>query len=224
MPDGKLHHTKLLESLTCNNIMYSLVIVVYQLSSNIKAVYKATRFSVAKDTWPPEHPNEFTPLVLLHHEHKQSMEHVTVITKALNIGAISDVISATSGDPLAKRPRLYGHDELGDALKASKTTTDVSQILAPLEINDKPQTILIEGAPGIGKTILLKHITFNWAEQGMLQKYQLVLLLYLRDPTVQKMSSLKELFQYFCKHNMKGDEVVICITCAELLRESFPME
>ena len=72
------------------------MIVVYQLSSNIKAVYKATRFSVAKDTWPPEQPNEFTPLVLLYHEDEQSMEHVTSVTKALNTGAISDVISATS--------------------------------------------------------------------------------------------------------------------------------
>ena len=191
--------------------MYSLVIVVYQLSSNIKAVYKARRFSVAKDTWPPEQPKEFTPLVLLHHEHEQSMEHVTAITKALNTGAISDVISATSGEPLAIQPSLHHHDKLGEALKASKTTTDVSQILAPLEINDKPQTILIEGAPGIGKTILLKHIAFSWAEQGMLRKYELVLLVHLRDPTVQKMSSLKELFQYFCKHNMEGDEVAICI-------------
>ena len=191
--------------------MYSLVIVIYQLSSNIKAVYKATRFSVVKDTWPPEQPNEFTPLVLLHHEDEHSMEHVTAINKALNTGAIDDVISVTSFEPLVKRPRLYGHDELGEVLKASKTTTDVSQILAPLEINDKPQTILIEGAPGIGKTILLKHIAFGWAEQGMLQTYELVLLVHLRDPTVQKMSSLKELFQYFCKHNMEGDEVAICI-------------
>ena len=187
------------------------MIVVYQLSSNIKAIYKATRFSVAKDMWPPEQPKEFTPLVLLHHEHEQSMEHVTAITKALNTGAISDVISATSGNPLAIQPSLHHHDKLGEALKASKTTTDVSQILAPLEINDKPQTILIEGAPGIGKTILLKHIAFSWAEQGILKKYELVLLVHLRDPTVQKMSSLKELFQYFCKHNMEGDEVAICI-------------
>ena len=191
--------------------MYSLVIVIYQLSSNIKAVYKATRLSVVKDTWPPEQPNKFTPLVLLHHEDEHSMEHVTAINKALNTGAIDDVISATSFEPLVKRPRLYGHDKLAEVLKASKTTTDVSQILAPLEINNKPQTILIEGAPGIGKTILLKHIAFGWAEQGMLQTYELVLLVHLRDPTVQKMSSLKELFQYFCKHNMEGDEVAICI-------------
>ena len=191
--------------------MCSLVIVVYQLSCHVKAVYKATRFTVAKDTWPPEQPKEFTPLVLLHHEDEHSMEHVTAITKTLHTGAISDVISATTNDPLAKHPRLYGHEKLGYELKASKTTTDVSEILAPLENSDKPQMILIEGAPGIGKTILVKYIAFRWAEQGMLQKYELVLLVHLRDPTVQKMSSLKQLFQYFCKHNMEDDEVVMCI-------------
>ena len=41
----------------------------------------------------------------------------------------------------------------------------------------------------------------------MLQKYELLLLVYLRDPTVQKVTSLKELLQYICgKHNIEGDE------------------
>ena len=185
--------------------------VVTQLSCHVKAVYKATRFTVAKDTWPPEQPREFTPLVLLHHEDEHCMRDVTMVTEALHSGAISDVISATSSKPIAMQPSLHHHDKLGDALKASKITTEVSEILAPLEVSDNPQTILIEGAPGIGKTILLKHIAYSWAEQGILQKYELVLLVYLRDPTVQKMSSLKELFQYFCKHHLEGDEVAMCI-------------
>ena len=185
--------------------------VVTQLSCHVKAVYKATRFTVAKDTWPPEQPREFTPLVLLHHEDEHTMRDVTMVTEALHSGAISDVISATSSKPIAMQPSLHHHDKLGDALKTSKTTTEVSEILAPLEVSDNPQTILIEGAPGIGKTILLKHIAYSWAEQGILQKYELVLLVYLRDPTVQKMSSLKELFQYFCKTHMERDEVAMCI-------------
>ena len=193
-------------------MLHSIVIVVYQLSSHVKAVYKATRFSVAKDTWPPERPKEFTPLVLLHHEDDYSMEHVTAISKALHAGAISDVISATSSDPLAMQPSLHHHDTLGDALKASKTTSDVSEILYPLELNDKPKTILIEGAPGIGKTILLKHIAFSWAEQGMLEKYDLVLLVHLRDPTVQKMSNPEQLLQYFCKP-FGSKAAKIAVTC-----------
>ena len=192
--------------------MCSLVIVVSQLSGNVKAVYKATRFSVAKDTWPLEMSKEYTPLVLLHHEDEHTIKDVTTITEALHKGDISDVVSATSSEPIAKRPRLHSHDKLGEALKASKATTDISEILAPLEVSDKAQTILIEGAPGIGKTILLKHIAYSWAEQGILQKYELLLLVYLRDPIVQKMTSLKELFQYFCyKHNIEGEDAATCI-------------
>ena len=194
--------------------MCSLVIAVSQLSGNVKAVYKVTRLSVAKDTWPPEQPKEFTPLVLLHHEDEQSMKNVTTITKALHRGAISEVITATSSEPIAKRPRLHSDNKLGEALKASKATTDISEILAPLEVSDKVQTILIEGAPGIGKTILLKHIAYNWAENAMLQKSELLLLVYLRDPTVQKMSSLKQLFQYFCKPFGSNAEK-IAIACSE---------
>ena len=199
--------------------MCSLVIVVSQLSGNVKAVYKATRFSVAKDTWPPDQPTEFTPLVLLHCEDEQSITQVTTITKALHRGAISDVVSATSSEPIAKHPGLCSHDELREALKASKATTDISEILAPLEVSDKAQTILIEGAPGIGKTILLKHIAYSWAEQGMLQKYNLVLLVHLRDPTVQKMSTPEQLFQYFCKP-FGSNAAKIAITCSEYFLEN----
>ena len=199
--------------------MCSLVIVVSQLSGNVKAVYKDTRFSVAKDTWPPDQPKEFTPLVLLHREDEQSITQMTTITKALHRGAISDVVSATTSEPIAKHPGLHSHDELGEALKASKATTDISEILAPLEVSDRPQTILIEGAPGIGKTILLKHIAYSWAEQGMLQKYNLVLLVHLRDPTVQKMSTLEQLFQYFCKR-FGSNAAKIAITCSEYFLEN----
>ena len=188
--------------------------MVTQLLGHVKAVYKATRFSVTKDTWPPEQPKEFTPLVLLHHEDELSMRDVTILTEALHSGAISDVISATSSKPIAMQPSLHHHDKLGNALKASKTTTKVSEILAPLEVRDNPQTILVEGAPGIGKTILLQHIAYSWAEQGILQKYELILLVYLRDPTVQKMSTAEQLFQYFCKP-FGSNAVKTAVMCSE---------
>ena len=149
-----------------------------------------------------------------HHEDEHSMRDVTLVTEALHSGAISDVISATSSKPIAMQPSLHHHDKLGYTLKTSKTTTEVSEILAPLEVSDNPQTILIEGAPGIGKTILLKHIAYSWAEQGILQKYELVLLVYLRDPTVQKMSTPEQLFQYFCKP-FGSNAAKTAVTCSE---------
>ena len=187
------------------------MIVVSRLSDHVKAVYKATRFSITKDTWPPEQPKEFTPLVLLHHKDEYTMKDVTTITKSLNIGAVNDIVSATGSNQRKLEPLLHGNEKLGEILKMSKTTTQLSEILAFLEVSNKPQTILVEGAPGIGKTILLKHIAYIWAEQKMLKGYEMVLLIYLRDPTIQKLSTLKELFQYFYKHSMERNDAAICI-------------
>ena len=183
--------------------------MVTKLSNHVKAIYKVTRFRIAKDAWPPEQPKEFTPLVLLHHEDEYSMKEATTATKVVHSGAITDLVPTTSSEPPAKRPRI---PELEEAFKPSKTTTEVSEIIAPLEVNNNdPQMILIEGAPGIGKTILLKHIAYKWAEQGILQNYEVVLLVYLRDLVFQKISSLKELFQSFCKDYMDDNDVTTCV-------------
>ena len=53
----------------------------------------------------------------------------------------------------------------------------------------------------------------------MLQKYNLVLLVHLRDPTVQKMSTLEQLFQYFCKR-FGNNAAKIAITCSEYFLEN----
>ena len=187
--------------------LYSLVMMISQLSAHVKTVYKVTRLSVAEDTWPPEQPKEFTPLMLLHHEDEHRMRDVTIVTEAR-------VTSSTSNKPMAMQPSLYHHNELKDAVKASKTTTEISEILAHLEVSNSPQTILIEGAPGIGKTILLKHIAYSWAELEILKRYELVLLVYLRDPRVQKMSNLEQLFQYFCK-SFGRNAARTAVTCSE---------
>ena len=72
-------------------------------------------------------------------------------------------------------------------LDTSKVTKEIAEILAPLETSDNPQFILIEGAPGIGKTLLLREISYRWGKHQILQKFKLVLLVCLRDPAVQQM-------------------------------------
>ena len=92
-------------------------------------------------------------------------------------------------------------------LDTSKVTKEVAEILAPLETSDDPQFILIEGAPGIGKSVLLKHIAYRWSIQQILLKFKLVLLICLRDPAVQQMSFIDDLFQPFCKRDKDATEV-----------------
>ena len=80
--------------------------------------------------------------------------------------------------------------------------------LAPLENNDEPQFIMIDGVPGIGKSVLLREIAFMWGKQQILKGFKLVLLLCLRDPNVQQATSVNHLLQLFCE----GDEKAIEIT------------
>ena len=124
------------------------------------------------------------------------------MTEFVERGHIDKVVSGT------KRPKLDSHQPLQEVLDTSKVTKEVAEILAPLETSDDPQFILIEGAPGIGKSLLLKHIAYRWGIQEILQKFKLVLLVCLRDPTVQQMSFIDDLLQSFCKRDKDASEVI----------------
>ena len=191
--------------------MYCIGTVISQLSHHVKGVYKQTRLDVGKDTWPPEQPKDFTPVVLVHYEEQRTMKDVNVITEAVHTGHISDVISAANSQPVTKRHQLDSHQSLREALQTSKVTRNVADILEPFDQCDDPQTILIEGAPGIGKSILMKHISYCWAEGEVMKKIQLVLLVCLRDPGVQKMASLQDLIQSFCERNNDPAKIIQCV-------------
>ena len=66
------------------------------------------------------------------------------------------------------------------------------------EMGDGPQSqvVLIEGAPGVGKTTFSWHQCRQWAEGKLLQAYSIVLLLPLRDNNIRQISSLPGLFQH----------------------------
>ena len=55
------------------------------------------------------------------------------------------------------------------------------------------QCILIEGAPGVGKTTLAWHLCHQWGKGDLLQQYVLIILVKLRDRTVSSTTSLANL-------------------------------
>ena len=58
---------------------------------------------------------------------------------------------------------------------------------------EETKVILIEGAPGMGKSTLAIEICKCWANGELLEEYDAVILLSLRDPEIQAAKSIKDL-------------------------------
>ena len=165
------------------------------------------RSRVEKDAWPPESPKTFTPLLLIQYQDHCNLKQYNTMTKFIEQGHIDKVVSVTNTNALLKYPKLCGYEPLQEVLDTSRFTKEVTKILAPLEESNDPQFILIEGAPGIGKSSLLKEIAYLWGKHQVLQNFKLVLLLCLRDPAVQQMSFIDDLFQLYLKRDKEATEV-----------------
>ena len=166
------------------------------------------RLKVDSDSWPPHKPKTFTPLVLVHHQSKLNFEQATAMTTCIQLGHIDELISVNDCPSALKyHPKLECCKALGEVLNKSVITKEIGEILAPLQKESDPQFVLIEGAPGIGKSLLLQEIAYRWGKRDLLQEFKLVLLLCLRDPAVQQMSLIDHLFELFCKRDRKASEI-----------------
>ena len=69
--------------------------------------------------------------------------------------------------------------------------------------------LLIEGAPGIGKSTFAWEVCQKWGQQQLFSGYSLVVLLKIRDKRVQEARSVSELFYH--PHPKLRSEIVDCI-------------
>ena len=70
-----------------------------------------------------------------------------------------------------------------DDIKKSKKAIDINQI-AQLPDGSQPKSILVEGAPGVGKSTFAWKICRKWGKGKLIVQYKLVVLLRLRDKSV----------------------------------------
>ena len=93
----------------------------------------------------------------------------------------------------------------------SNTSKKISDIFVSVTARDghtiNPSIILIEGAPGIGKTVLAKEIAFQWASNKLLSEKKILLLLFLRQLNFKIITSLKHLVD----HVVKSDKIPSCL-------------
>ena len=82
-----------------------------------------------------------------------------------------------------------------DKVEGQKKAIDIPGIFAGPE-QGKQLRVLVDGAPGVGKTTLCRKISKDWGCEGFLSEYKLVVLLHLRDPRIAKATRIEDLFYH----------------------------
>ena len=195
----------------CFNYNYFVIVgaeAVGLLSNRVIQISIQRRFMVDDNSWPPEQPTSFTPLLFIQHQGHRTPEEVTAMAELTYAGDIDKVSSVTGH-------QLDSQENGQKILDTGKATKDIAEILSPLESGKGSSFILIEGAPGVGKSVLLQEIAYRWANKEILQNFELVLLVCLRSPSLQQIQSVDDLLQLICIGDKHATEIVSA--CAQYL-------
>ena len=165
----------------------------------LQRCYINSRYSSTVDEWPPYQPRHYTTLAFIHHKDKFTDATVISVAKELAVAGKFNVDSS-SADSTSQTPNIY-----------SNTIKTISDIFVSVTASDgltiNPCIILIEGAPGIGKTILAKEIAFQWANSKLLNNKKILFLVFLRQCNFKSMLSVESFVQYV----VKSSEMAPCL-------------
>ena len=141
-----------------------------EFTSFVKRVYRRSKVGNPKDTkWPPMASKHFINLVIINRE-TVSLDEADEYTKSLVL-----------------------HGDL-DAILHEKQPIELNTIA-----KDVPEDsiILVEGAPGVGKSTFAWEFCRRWERGEIAQQYQLVLLLRLRDYGMSYAKNLEDLIRLY---------------------------
>ena len=159
---------------------------VTEAADYLREEHIKSRFHYAPDEWPPYHPKHYTTLALIHRKGRHANAEVISVAQEM----------VASGNISKNQPQPSS---------ISYHSKDISELFPTTSTSS--YFILIEGAPGIGKTVLSKEIAYQWADNKLLTFKKLVFLLFLRDPNLKGMELLEHLTQYLLKNTKKASDL-----------------
>ena len=125
--------------------------------------------------WPPSIGNRYIQLALIQYQERFPGEESTrVVSEGCLLGRIDRII-------------------------AQKKRIEVPEVFQPdsdEEGKQLPLRVLVDGAPGVGKTTLCLKVCKDWADQKLLVNYHLVVLLQLRQEEHDSVKSIRDIFFY----------------------------
>ena len=152
----------------------------------LKYIYKTSdQISSVHDQWPPPATKKFFRLAMIESlplEESKIKDEFVLLTIT---GKVDDILH-------------------------HKTPIELKDIFT--KTNAKQKKVLIEGAPGCGKSTLSVHICQQWAAGQLFQEYTLVILVKLRDPVIQNCRSMADLLPRCDEQMGKNIEELIMTT------------
>ena len=88
--------------------------------------------------------------------------------------------------------RLHGHI---DGINRKKTTLELSDV-CKCEDGSLASNVLVEGAPGVGKTTFASELCKQWANGKLLQEWNIVIMIKLRDQRTRAAKTLYDLLYH----------------------------
>ena len=110
--------------------------------------------------------------------------------KVFNLAMISQRVLRYAPDD--EMVRLLQQGNVSDVV-SSRNQVTLDEISCNLH-SGRRKVILIEGAPGAGKSTLAWHLCTMWKSRELFQEFEIVLFVQLREPTIQSAKSLEDLF------------------------------
>ena len=137
-------------------------------TNHLKSLYQAHRPAAIVQALPPPTDKYFN-LALIRKQRAEPPPDDEVVRSVVQEGNVDQVLKRKVGI------------QLGDIFEADEAARKV---------------ILIEGAPGSGKTTLSWHICQKWASGGLFQQFSLAVLVQLRDPAIQSARTIADLLPH----------------------------
>ena len=161
---------------------------VSDATKRLQRDYINSRFRSSVDEWPPYQPKHYTTLAFIHNKGKSTDAVRFSVTEKFAVVGKTDASQCS---------------ERRDYLNAN-LTRNISEIFLPTKASNESCidlciSILIEGAPGIGKTVLAKEIAYLWAKNELLVSKNLLLLVFLRECHQKSLESIEDLVHYVFK-------------------------
>ena len=128
-------------------------------------------------TWPPSPSEKFINLAAISREKVTTEELHKFMLATLNKGV--------------------------DTILQTKAPVSIEQLL-DTKPGGKQECVLVEGAPGVGKTTLSWEVCKRWAAGNLFKQYSVLLLLRLRDERVQNAVALRDLVLYPHEEELEG--------------------